>query len=243
VFRADAYPTYEAHDFIWVWWGEEPGAGLEPPRFFDDIDDTFTHRTLSDPWDAHYTRVIENQLDVAHLPFVHGNSIGRGNRTLVDGPILQWIDDDLFYVYTRNRTDDGAPPKKPSEVAVPDLARENKLEFLFPNLWQNYIQADMRVVGAFVPVDEEHTLLYLRFYQRFIRFPILRNLVVWLALPANRYIAHQDRRVVITQEPKASGLRIGEKLIQADRPIVEYRRRREALLESARQNLAQDRSR
>jgi hypothetical protein len=26
--------------------------------------------------------VIENQLDVAHLPFVHHNTIGRGNRTL-----------------------------------------------------------------------------------------------------------------------------------------------------------------
>jgi hypothetical protein len=47
-------------------------------------------------------------------------------------------------------------------------------------------------------------------------------------------VAHQDRPVVVTQEPKPSGLRIGEKLIQGGRPIVEYRRRREALIEAAR---------
>ena len=40
-----------------------------------------------------------------------------------------------------------------------------------------------------------------------------------------------DRRGVQTQEPKASGLRIGEQLIQGDHPVVAYRRRRQALIE------------
>jgi hypothetical protein len=44
-------------------------------------------------------------------------------------------------------------------------------------------------------------------------------------------IAHQDRRVVVTQQPKPSGPKIGERLIQGDRPIVEYRRRRQQLIE------------
>jgi hypothetical protein len=44
---------------------------------------------------------------------------------------------------------------------------------------------------------------------------------------------HQDHRVVVTQEPKPSGLRIREEPIQGDRPIVEYRHR-EALIEAAR---------
>jgi hypothetical protein len=50
-----------------------------------------------------------------------------------------------------------------------------------------------------------------------------------LAMPMNLTIAHQDRRVVVTQQPKISGLRIGEELIQADMPIVEYRKKRERL--------------
>ncbi|MDH7484841.1 MAG: aromatic ring-hydroxylating dioxygenase subunit alpha [Anaerolineae bacterium] len=232
-YRVHRYPTHEAHDFIWIWWGEEPPTELKPPRFFDDIDDSFCYGKAYDPWNAHYSRVIENQLDVVHLPFVHYNTIGRGGRTLVDGPGLQWVDDDMFFVYVFNRVDDGRPPRRPDEVPTPDPTREYKLEFIFPNLWQNYIHRDMRVVGAFVPVDDEHTLLYLRYYQRFLTMPILGNLVSRLAMPFNLYVAHQDRRVVITQQPKASALVMGEKLIQGDHPIVAYRRRRQELMEAA----------
>ena len=82
--RLRSYPTYEDHGFIWVWWGDAPPKDLEPPSFFDNIDDSFTYGSIIDPWKTHYSRVIENQLDVAHLPFVHYNTIGRGNRTLVD---------------------------------------------------------------------------------------------------------------------------------------------------------------
>jgi phenylpropionate dioxygenase-like ring-hydroxylating dioxygenase large terminal subunit len=228
-FKVHSYPTYEAHDFIWIWWGEEPPEDLKPPRFFDDIDDSFSYGQAHDPWEAHYSRVVENQLDVVHLPFVHHNTIGRGGRTLVDGPLVEWVADDMFYVYVFNRQDDGTPPRRPEELSKPDT--EFRLTFIFPNLWQNHISDQTRIVAAFVPVDEAHTLLYLRFYQNFVRVPLLRDVVNWLAMPFNLLIAHQDRRVVITQQPKPSGLKIGEKLIQGDRPIVEYRRRRQELLE------------
>lgn len=233
-FSIHSYPTYEAHDFIWIWWGESPPPDLKPPRFFDDIDKDLSYGKVYDHWNAHYSRVIENQLDVAHLPFVHHNTIGRSGLTLVDGPGLQWISDDMFFVYYYNRIDDGTPARKPSEVPVPDLDKDFKLEFIFPNLWENHISKKMRIMIAFVPVDHENTILYLRFYQKFIRLPLLRRLVNWLAMPFNLLIAHQDRRVVSTQQPKMSTLRMGEQLIQADLPIIEYRKRRQELIEKNR---------
>ena len=229
-FRVQRYPTYEAHGFIWIWWGEQEPADLPPPRFFEDLDDSFRYGQTIDPWEAHYSRVIENQLDPVHLPFVHHNTIGRGNRTVVDGPGFTWLDADRFRIYAQNRVDDGTPPLRPEEV---DIARSRVyLDFIFPNLWQNHIADDVRVVAAFVPVDEAHTLLYLRFYQRFVRLPLLGDLVARLAMPFNVLVAHQDRRVVQTQQPKPSALRMGEQLIQGDRPIVEYRRRRQELLDA-----------
>ncbi len=72
---------------------------------------------------------------------------------------------------------------------------------------RNHWHAEDVGVAAFVPVDGEHTLLYLRFYQRFLRLPLLGGLV-----------AHQDRRVVRTQRPKPSALRGDEQLVQGDRP-------------------------
>ena len=224
--RLNVYPTYEAHGYIWVWWGQNPPADLEPPLFFEDIDDTFYHASAHDPWDAHYSRVIENQLDVVHLPFIHRKTIGRGGRTLVDGPLVEWRGDKMLYTYVFNRHDDGTPPRKPSELS-PKSATSVHLEFIMPNLWQNYISPDVRIVAAFVPVDEAHTLLYLRFYQRFLRLPGLGNLVARLAMPFNLRVAHEDRRVVVTHQPQISGLKIGEALIQGDLPIIEYRRKRE----------------
>ena len=88
---------------------------------------------------------------------------------------------------------------------------------------------------AFVPVDYENTILYLRFYQKFMRVPVLGKLITHLSIPLNRNITHQDRRVLVTRQPKASALQMGERLFQADRPIIEYRRRRQELMEQVRQ--------
>jgi phenylpropionate dioxygenase-like ring-hydroxylating dioxygenase large terminal subunit len=233
-FQVLSYPVYEAHSFIWIWWGENPPENLQPPRFFTDIDDSLYYSRTYDYWSAHYSRVIENQLDAAHLPFVHYNTIGRGNRTIVDGPFVQWLDGDMFYVFVHNRVDDGTLPLKPEQMPTPDPVKDFKLEFIFPNLWQNYIGEKVRVMVAFVPVDQENTILYLRFYQKFMRVPVLGKLITRLSTPFNLIITHQDRRVVVTQQPKASGLKIGEQLFQADRPIIEYRRRRQELMEQAR---------
>ena len=233
-FQVLSYPTYEAHGFIWIWWGEDPPGDLQPPRFFSDIDDNLSYGRAYDHWNAHYSRIIENQLDAAHLPFVHHNTIGRGNRTIVDGPLLKWLEGDMFYVFVHNRVDDGTPPLKPEQIPTPDPVRDFKLEFIFPNLWQNYLDEKARIIVAFVPVDHENTILYLRFYQKFMRVPVLRDLIARLSTPFNLIITHQDRRVVVTQQPKASALKVGEQLFQADRPIIEYRMRRQELMEKGR---------
>jgi phenylpropionate dioxygenase-like ring-hydroxylating dioxygenase large terminal subunit len=226
--RLIAYPTHEAHGLIWIWWGNPAPETHPEPEFFDNLDEAFSYASARDHWDAHYSRVIENQLDVVHLPFIHKKTIGRGNRTVVDGPVVEWKGDRMLYTYVFNRIDDGTPPRKPGSLSSKS-ATSVHLEFIFPNLWQNYISPEVRILAAFVPVDDEHTLLYLRFYQKFMRLPVLGKLVARLAMPSNLYIAHEDRRVVITQQPKTSGLKIGEILVQGDLPVIEYRRKRAAL--------------
>jgi phenylpropionate dioxygenase-like ring-hydroxylating dioxygenase large terminal subunit len=98
-----------------------------------------------------------------------------------------------------------------------------------PNLWQNRISDKIRIVAVFAPIDEESTQIYLRFYQRFMTLPVLRHMVNYLSSFSNRYILHQDRRVVVTQLPISSELNLHENLIQGDAPIIEYRRRRALL--------------
>ena len=85
-FKQGGYRTHEMHGFIFLYWGDgQPECEAE---FFDDLGDDFTYGQHQEIWDVHYSRAIENQLDVAHLPFVHATTIGRGNRTVVDGPLV-----------------------------------------------------------------------------------------------------------------------------------------------------------
>jgi phenylpropionate dioxygenase-like ring-hydroxylating dioxygenase large terminal subunit len=227
--RLASYPTYEIDGLVFIWWGEaeEPPP---PPRYFDNLGN-MAHATSRVLWKAHYSRAIENQLDVAHLPFVHATTIGRRSGALVDGPCLEWDGEDKFRLYFMNREDDGRSPLRPDEVSRPHTSFW--LEFIFPNLWQNHLGEQARVTVAFAPVDDAHTMMYLRFYQGFMKAPLLDRWIARLAMPFNRRILRQDQVVVETQEPKASQLKMGEKLVQADYPIVAYRRRRQELMERA----------
>ena len=186
--RLKSYPTHEAHGFIWIWWGSPAPADLSTPEFFDNLDDSYSFASAHDPWNAHYSRVIENQLDVVHLPFIHRNTIGKGNKTVVDGPVVEWKSDRMLYTYVYNRVDDGKPPRRSNELSAKPAGSQH-LEFLFPNLWQNYISDKVSILAAFVPVDEENTILYLRFYQRFMQVPLLGKLISILAMPTNIKIA------------------------------------------------------
>jgi phenylpropionate dioxygenase-like ring-hydroxylating dioxygenase large terminal subunit len=233
-FQVTSYPARDMDGFIWIWWGQAR-ENLPPIRFFDVITPDMSYGTLRDHWKTHYSRAIENQLDVVHLPFVHQNTIGRGNRTLVDGPLTRWSNEpedcDLLNLWVNNREDDGRRPLKSDEIPVP--ARHPQLQFRFPNLWHNWISDSMHIILAFAPIDDENTLMYIRTYQNMVRTPVLRHVVDQLQKLANLYIERQDKVVVETQMPKRSGLKIGEKLIQGDGPIIAYRRRREELIQMA----------
>jgi phenylpropionate dioxygenase-like ring-hydroxylating dioxygenase large terminal subunit len=234
------YPAREAHGFIYIYWGEPkddlppailPLALLPPLPWFDSIDDSFSYSTLRDLWATHYSRAIENQLDSVHVPFVHKTTIGRGNRTLINGPLTHVESQpygDVINMWVFNEVDTGQKPRRASELPAP--TRHPMLQFIFPNLWQNWIADDLRVVVAFVPIDAENTMMYLRQYQRIARTPVVRELFNALGTLGNLIIERQDKRIVITQRPKASGLHIGEKMIPGDGPIVDYRRRRDELI-------------
>ncbi|MBK7711653.1 MAG: aromatic ring-hydroxylating dioxygenase subunit alpha [Bacteroidales bacterium] len=225
--KVQAWQTFEGNGFIWVWWGDEEKATPEP-YFFDDLKD-FSYSWLKDHWNVHYSRAIENQLDVVHLPFIHRTTIGRGNKTLVHGPVVI-RKDELLSFYVRNVADDGNTiPLRQDEIT--DYQKLPHLSFRYPNIWQNYISEKIRAFAAFVPVDEENTIIYIRYYQDLIRIPGLRWLFNYIGKISSIIILRQDKRIVITQLPKKSSVRMDERLIMGDKPIIEYRKHRQELIE------------
>ncbi len=229
--KVKTYLTREENDFIYIWWGKSRDE-YPPVPWFESIGKYMVYTTLKDHWANHYSRAIENQLDVVHLPFIHRNTIGRGNKTLVNGPIVKeennWPGDHLINLWVNNILDNGQRILKPSEL--PEPTHRPQLQFRFPNIWQNWIGDNLHIVIAFAPVDGENTLMYIRFYHN-IHFPVLRQIYGWLGSLGNLVIERQDKRVVITQRPHRPDLGIGEIMIQGDGPIVIYRKRRRVLIE------------
>ncbi len=233
-YKVHAYVCQEQAGLIWVWYGDYKTKGLPPVPFFDDLKNQFTYSEFSEVWSVHYTRAIENQLDVVHLPFVHRTTIGKGGKTLVNGPVVKW-DHNLMKIYVKNEVDDGhKKPEKAKDIKA--FEKLNALRYQVPNIWQNVITEDMRIFAAFVPIDETHTRIYLRFYQRFVKLPILNQLICEMGSVMNRIILHQDRRVVLTQIPPYSQLKMKEKLIPGDLPIVEFRKKREQLIQESKED-------
>ncbi len=224
-FKVKSYTVREAFGFIWLWYGDDRQDLPEVP-FFEELKSGFSYGMFSENWHVHYTRAIENQLDVVHLPFVHRTTIGRGNKALVNGPVIRW-NGNLMTFYVKNEEDKGQLPQRPDEIA--DYENLFHLQLQMPNLWQNIVSDKLHIMAAFAPVDEENTRIYLRFYQSFLRLPVLKQAVNGLGNAINRIVLHQDRKVVLTQVPKKSELMMGENLVQGDLPIIEYRKRRQAL--------------
>ncbi len=226
-YKVHSYWVEEAYGFIWLWYGDPLDENKPMIPFFEELKEGYLYQTRSEVWDVHYTRAIENQLDVVHLPFVHKKTIGRGKKSLVHGPVVEWKDD-LMTFYVHNVPDDGRTlAMKAGEIT--EYERFFHLQYLVPHLWQNCISDKVRIFIAFVPIDDSHTKLYLRFYQNFMTLPLLGPIITGLSNLFNLKILHEDRRVVLTQIPKKTELRMEELLIPGDLPIVEFRKKREKL--------------
>lgn len=224
-FNVTSYLVREENDIIYMWYGDKQKATTTLPFFNESIDNSYVYSEISDKWNSHYSRCIENQLDVIHIPFVHHNTIGRGNKTLVNGPALE-LKDNKIIMTAINTIDNGTSPKSSIDCNInPNM----NLQFIFPNIWQNYISKNIKAVIFFAPVDDENTILYIRFYTNLFKLKFMNKIMAQLGKHANKIIERQDKPFVETQLPKKSSLHCKENLINGDRPIILYRKIRNEL--------------
>lgn len=223
-YNVKKYLVREANDIIYLWYGEEEKATQDIPFFNDFVDASYAYSEIEDHWNSHYSRCIENQLDVVHVPIVHHNTIGRGNKTVINGPKVEF-ENGILRTSANNVVDNGQAPRPASECVI----KQTNLNFMFPNVWMNHISPKIKVIIYFAPVDDENTILYIRFYCKISKLPLINGMIAFFGKFANKIIERQDKRVVITQKPKASSLRSNEKLLSGDSPIIMYRKIREEL--------------
>lgn len=226
IFQCNTLVSREAQGLIWVWNGQ-PRENYPPLPWFDNLDG-FTYSTFQAHWDVDHTRAIEGQLDVSHLPFVHPQTIGRGNATLVNGPYTT-LENDQIRVWLSNQPDEGLPALKPTQLPAPNIPPS--IYFNYPNIWQIWLGEKLRIVNINVPVDDEHVVIYSRTYQNITNIPWLGRVLTTISNWFNRYTLNEDFVIARTQRPKKSDLNIGERFIPGDRPIALYLQHRRNLIE------------
>jgi phenylpropionate dioxygenase-like ring-hydroxylating dioxygenase large terminal subunit len=217
------YEIREGHGLVYLWWGD--GEAIGEPPWFDAIDGRHRGVGTRRAWDIHYMRAIEVQLDWAHLPWVHPDSIGRGFDPRIH--LALDADESQIRVWDKRMEDTPGEPRF-------------YLHFLFPNQWMNPIGKKMFGFLAFAPVDEHRTLIYVRTYQRIVRVPGLDRLFGWTMNVFNGYVLGQDEQVVRTQPSERTDTIRDERLVASDRSIAHYRKRMKRSLATASLPIAED---
>lgn len=195
---------------------DSDSMGCDPPNrigriiwFHDELKDCDGPYEHWADCEVGLSRNIENQLDMAHVPFVHRKTIGRFARF----PKME-VDCSVNGGRLRMSRRGGNP--------------EFFIKLRLPNLWINCIGRKTWVFLAFAPITATRTRLYTRYYQGRFKVPLLKTLWGWLMGWSNLRILAEDLRIVRTHDTAISPPLDGtELLVPFDLPIIEYRRLRE----------------
>ncbi len=222
--RLDAklLPLREAHDLLWLWWGEERDALPDPP-WFDGLPASCAgSSTTSYVWRLSLARMMEAVLDLHHFPVLHRRwSLGIGRRL---EPYRAVVEGDEIRVEATLRPD-------PADPAGGTKTQEFRTRIAFPSVMLSEVQVPVLVVCC--PIDPEHVWLHLRFYPRLGAPPVLGGIFSWLLMWAEKlFIFPADLEVMLATEPRRDGADVNV-LVHSDGAIAHWYRLRERAFATA----------
>jgi phenylpropionate dioxygenase-like ring-hydroxylating dioxygenase large terminal subunit len=204
--KTQTFSILERHGFLWIWHGPPADSDCEIPWFEQLVGGKWSYSEQATDWSTHITRCIENQLDYAHLPYVHRDTIGKDVD--VTKPVRFETDKDFIRFYPAGDSSRGF------------------VEFRFPNIWMlTIVPGRFAQMMAFVPVSENITRLYLRGYQSFVTLFGIRTIFDMVAAWQSSIILNQDRQVVLSQDPQHALSAKHEVFYQSDTAVKCFRQR------------------
>ncbi|MGH9017366.1 MAG: hypothetical protein ACRDY1_06430 [Acidimicrobiales bacterium] len=178
----------EEHGLVWAWReSTEPTAELP---WFSTLGADTSVVTVSDVYPCHFTRYMENTLDVHHFAFVHHRILpfvgSRVEMTNVE------TNGDLIQATGRLSAGPEERLRHTSSFSI---------EALFPGL----IRLDtlgLELLVAVCPIDEESTWVAARYYRPRLGSRLLARVASWLAVQVDYQTAQrQDKRILRSIRP------------------------------------------
>jgi phenylpropionate dioxygenase-like ring-hydroxylating dioxygenase large terminal subunit len=198
--HATAYRVMEKAGLIWVYPSNHPHDEL---TLFPELEDPDLRLVpFQSTWKAHFTRVVESVLDVAHLPVVHRRTIGR--KSSLDVKIQFQADGDWIRI-ENNHTE---------------------LEYRFPQQWilRPRSRGKHRLINfvTFTPVDSHSTDIRGYIGRNFAKSFLIDKILSQFSLK----VLKEDQEIVESQHPRPipESLRL-EAHVAADGPQVRFRNR------------------
>jgi phenylpropionate dioxygenase-like ring-hydroxylating dioxygenase large terminal subunit len=210
---ATALPAVEAGGLVWVFTGARaPDQGPHVPDAFTEPG--WSRWYLQTDWSCHWTRAMENMLDMAHVPFVHKRTIGRAQRAkLRPGSVMRiQLDETATGFHVASELD--------------GVKQGGALEWLRPNGMQLWLMKGKPPERGFrqhvycVPLDAETTRMIVISTRTFLR----HNPLGWLSDQFNRVIVGEDRAIVESSLPTAVPPPGDEVSVATDAPTLFFRR-------------------
>ena len=123
------YPLVERHGYLWIWMGA--AAQADPaaiPDFHRGTDPAWRTVRARLPIAAHYLLVVENLIDLSHVGFVHGKTIGTDDTKAK----LDFERDDKTVRVIRAPTEVETAPHNVKQGMGPRSRLEKSITFLPP---------------------------------------------------------------------------------------------------------------
>lgn len=221
--RCRSYPTRERDDVVWVWMGKQPPAkDREPPRI-GRADPTRPFAVIEAQIEigTHFSQVLSNLVDPAHVPFVHEHTLAkygkiRGHQMRFfsleerpDGTIASKAryedetvtDDTPVYNHTIH-----------SPFVVNDFFHDRGKDLIL-DFW--YLA---------VPLTKDRSIYLFRQYRSFLTHPLAQRLVRRRFEKLAAAALDEDRRVLEGQYTRLSQGARFERLVQSDRMVARYQK-------------------
>jgi len=223
--KVKVYEAQEKYGWVWLFIGGVPEAERIPIPELPNFDDPKLKSLHGDfLWHTHYSRVMENALDVAHAPFVHAGSFGDKDRP----EIAEFTVENYPIGAGATVMLNASPPKgiwsflaskQPSVV-------KTRTAFFLPNITVLEVQlvfGRLLIYSAQVPIDDQTTV------SKWIN---LRSFFTgnWADADARKRVFkvfNQDKAIVESQRPQIVPYELNAELhVQSDALQVEYRKMR-----------------
>ncbi|MEO0969062.1 MAG: aromatic ring-hydroxylating dioxygenase subunit alpha [Cyanobacteria bacterium J06639_18] len=227
--RVKPYVVKEAHNLVWLWWGETQSEQSQIPWFEELQDHPKRWASGMMSWNVPFTRAVESLLiDLHHFVFAHHNVArlsGFGSSTLLD-PFDAKVEGEVIHTWGQikpQKLDDKKLDNQNSNN--PTLNQSMSIanfrhRLHFPNLAIfDFGFGGIKLFVVATPIDEENTWAYFRYYTPF-SMPWVSQLIsrafVWVEL---NLVQPDDYKILMSTRPRESGLKVNN-FVRADKGIV-----------------------